>query len=101
VVNWNLQDAIPVLAGPQLIDPTNPIRVEFAAGVNRFSWSIRQSTTTLSEEYSYGQATGQFSELAELWSTYSNRGVTIEMTPNMQGSGVTSAILTAIDTAGN
>jgi len=49
----------------------------------------------------YGTGTSQFSELAELWSTYSNRGVTVEFTPNMQGSGVQSAVLTAIDAAGD
>ena len=59
------------------------MRVEFAAGVNRFSWTIRQGITVYSEELAYGTGTGQFSELAELWSTYSNRGVMVEMTPNM------------------
>jgi len=41
VVNWNLQDAVPVLTGPSIITADAPIRVDFSAGVNRFSWQIQ------------------------------------------------------------
>jgi hypothetical protein len=91
-----------MLTGPTIINPDVPVRVDFSAGVNRFSWQVQQGGgTPLTASVEYGSGTSQFSELAELWSTYSNRGVSVEFTPNMQGSGVQSAILTAIDTAGN
>jgi len=41
VTNWNLQDAVPILIGPQLFNPDLPVRVEIAAGVNRWSYSVR------------------------------------------------------------
>lgn len=58
VINWNLQDAVPILTGGLLIGADIPVRVEFAAGVNRFSWAIRQGATSYSEEVPYGSVTG-------------------------------------------
>lgn len=58
VVNWNLQDAIPILSGPTPINPDTPVRVEFAAGVNRWSYTITQGGTSHSFGSDYGQTTG-------------------------------------------
>lgn len=76
------------MIGPILYDPATPVRVEIAAGVNRWSYTVRQGTSVNSVVHSYGSVTEQFTELAELWSTYSNRGVMVEMTPNLAGAGM-------------
>lgn len=47
-----------MLTGPTIINPDVPIRVEFAAGVNRFSWSIQQGgNPPLNESVEYGVGT--------------------------------------------
>lgn len=45
--------------------------VEVFAGVNGWGYSLNQGNANIgTQDFLYGDSTGQFSELATLWSTY-------------------------------
>ena len=52
-------------------------------------------------EQLYGFLSGQFSELAQLWSTYRLCDVSVTFIPNNTGAGAQTATVTAIDPAGD
>jgi hypothetical protein len=49
----------------------------------------------------YGATTGQFDELASLWSTFRINRTEMHYYPNMTGNGVTGPTVTAVDPAGS
>lgn len=49
----------------------------------------------------YGATTGQFDDLANLWSTFRINWAEIKYFPNMTGNGVTGPTVTAVDPAGS
>lgn len=65
-----------------------PVFIEFAASVNRFSWVAYQGGSPIAgEESEYGAIGGQFAELTTLWATYRLNAVRVEFIPNNTGSG--------------
>jgi glutathione peroxidase-family protein len=62
---------------------TEPCVVQFASGVNKWIWDVRQGGSIVTAEtLEYGEFTEQFAELAALWSTYRLDSVTIEFVPS-------------------
>lgn len=49
----------------------------------------------------FGATTGQFSELAELWSTYRVNWVELTYFPSVFGAGANAPVVSAIDPAGS
>ena len=53
------------------------------------------------QAFLYGANTGQFDELAQLWSTYRINSVELVFYPNMNGQGACTPVVSAIDPAGS
>lgn len=69
--------------------------------MNRWVWDLRQGGSVITgESLQYGEATGQFSELAALWATYRLDSVEVQFQPNQTGSGQMTGVLSAIQPAG-
>jgi len=71
--------------------------------VNGWYYDCRQSgslTPVSFEAYAYGAFTGQFNQLAELWSTYRLDSVEVQYLPLNPGAGYQSPCVSAIDPAG-
>jgi len=78
------------------------VTIEVFAGLNEWGYALKQYGTLIgSSNYPYGELAGQFSELAQLWSTYRLDGISIEWRPSNTGSGYHSPIATCIDPAGS
>jgi len=64
-------------------NPDEPCLVQFACGVNKWIWDVRQGGVVLTaQDFKYGQGTEQFAELAALWSTYRLDSVQVEFVPS-------------------
>lgn len=75
--------------------------IEVFAGVNGWGYSCTQGTTQIGADAKlYGDATGQFPELAQLWSTYRLDSLTVIWQPAQFGAGYHSPIASCVDPAG-
>jgi len=78
-----------------------PCVVQFCAGVNGWSFTLRQSgNTSPLESGAYGERPGQFAQLSELWLTYRLDKITLELVPNNPGAGNQSGVFAVRDTGG-
>lgn len=76
--------------------------IEVFAGVNEWGYVLKQGSTIIgSSNYPYGELARQFSELAQLWSTYRIDGLMIDWSPAQTGAGFHSPIATCLDPAGS
>jgi len=102
VSTWDLVDIVPILGGTG--NPNEPTIVQIGTGVNGWYYDCRQtgSLTPVSEAaFAYGAFTGQFDQLAELWSTYRLDSVEVQYVPLNPGAGYQSPTVSAVDPAGS
>lgn len=100
--NWDLINIVPIITNGGTA--AEPYTWQAGCGPDGWYYVVSQGDPTqpiIQVAETYGATTGQFDDLAALWSTFRINWTEMTYYPNMTGVGITGPTVSAVDPAGS
>lgn len=100
--NWDLINIVPII--PNGGTALEPYIWQAGCGPDGWYYTVTQGNTSdpiIQVAEGYGATTGQFDDLASLWSTFVINWTEMTYYPNMTGQGITGPTISTVDPAGS